>query len=554
MDHVIEDRESGATLRRLDRLVEFCQTHPRPATARGLVIALDASRWGRFNRPGQSQMYIELLHRYGWDVEFARERQTGNVDADLIVGGARAIASKAERDRIRRRAHDSMLAHARQKRWQGRQPFGFTRVAVHSVTGRERRLEPYEKASADERVRLEYGAPDAVRTVQRIFARFAGGASLTAIADELNRADVLGPFDVYRNRGDITWWTPHTVRAMLLNAAYVGTHVWHRRAPAVEAPDGRKPRPRRERSDWVVVEDAHPPLVDRATWDVVEDRLAQGRALQHARSPYLLTGLMHCATCGKLVVGGGGARPKAKDPGRYRFYRCRGAVTYPPVCEHPVLTVNQRWLDAQVVALVTKVVRKAVASGALGRALDRALCSRDQGEGATRAALERERRDLGAQRDRLVEAIGRGVLSPEDAATKLAELKATMERVRAELEGGRLGQTADAGERARLLEKARDFPARLKTAPPAVARNLLASWVAGITLDKSKRAAEIAIRRVPASCAGVTSPDRPSECCALRPPPPRAPVWREPGPSLRRSPRHPGRARQTAGPRLPPRW
>lgn len=44
---------------------------------------------------------------------------------------------------------------------------------------------------------------------------------------------------------------------------------------------------------------------------------------------------------------------------------------------------------------------------------------------------------------------------------------------------------------------ARDFEARLKAAAPAVAHELLAYWVAGITLDKAKRVAEIAIRRVP---------------------------------------------------------
>src|SRR2546426_3603539 len=172
---------------------------------------------------------------------------------------------------------------------------------------------------------------------------YADGASLSGIADKLKTSKVPGPFDVYPNRGGITYWTPSTVRAILLNPAYIGRVVWDRRKNVGKKVNPNNPdkyiviREIRSRDEWSVKEQKCPALVDRATWDAVQQRMIRHGPRTPGDSPYLLTGLIRCATCDNLVTGGGGSRKGAADPTKYRFYRCRGALRgNPPVCAKPI--------------------------------------------------------------------------------------------------------------------------------------------------------------------------------------------------------------------------
>ena len=97
---------------------------------------------------------------------------------------------------------------------------------------------------------------------------------------------------------------------MLTNAAYTGTLVWGK-----DARDSAPP---------VRVEDAFPAIVTRQEFDRI-DRMLQSRAptVSHPRravSPYLLSGLLKCETCGKAMTAA-----KAKS-GRYTYYICHSLL------------------------------------------------------------------------------------------------------------------------------------------------------------------------------------------------------------------------------------
>src|SRR5437867_1364379 len=65
------DQESGRHTARLERLARWCEAHPRPATARGLVVALTTDRWGRFPHDEHASAYYQYrLAQAGWDVDF----------------------------------------------------------------------------------------------------------------------------------------------------------------------------------------------------------------------------------------------------------------------------------------------------------------------------------------------------------------------------------------------------------------------------------------------------------------------------------------------------
>src|SRR5207244_1352920 len=199
VDQVVEDHQSGRSSKRpaFRSILTFCESHPRPDEARGLVVCLDMSRWGRFvRRPSLATSYVDRLWEAGWDVEFVREPSTGT-DADGFLRLAGAHAAAEESRRIGFRARTGMLGHARGGYWQGRPPFGYGRLAIQVTTGKTRPLAAGERSAKGERVRL---MPDATRgpIVIELFRRFdAGGASTLALARELNARGAPGPFADY---------------------------------------------------------------------------------------------------------------------------------------------------------------------------------------------------------------------------------------------------------------------------------------------------------------------------------------------------------------------
>jgi DNA invertase Pin-like site-specific DNA recombinase len=495
VDHVVEDHESGAHLERLDRLVKACAAHRLPPGTRGLIVVYDTSRWGRFERPGVDRMFREQLYRLGWDVSLGDAPETGNEAADLFVGTGQAIASTEYRRQLRQKVVDNMPRVAAQGYWQGRAPFGY---AIAETDGGRRKLVK--------------GSERDVATVRRIFARFNAGVTLQAIAAELHADKVPGPFDQYpshtwrfeRRRAPCGRWTSSAVRSLLGNETYTGRIVFKPRE--VRDEKGKPIRFARNHvpeEHWVVVENAHPVLVERRIFETARRRLldkAKPRKGAGAKEPYVLSGLIQCATCDGPIIGGGGGKPSRDDPGATRSYRCRNAVAEMPTCSKPILTINQRWLEREVVARVSTHVQQLVKSGALAKLLDERLGADD---GASHAAqLGRELQQLEAQRRTLVEKIAKGLLSDDDARAVLADIKTRIAVVGRDMQAARVKPTRSDRkvERDRLLQLAADFPALIKKVPAPVARELLSHWVEGVTLDKKGRLGTLTLRTVPADC------------------------------------------------------
>ena len=120
-------------------------------------------------------------------------------------------------------------------------------------------------------------------------------------------------------------WLKTTIHRILVNEAYTGTLVW-----GSKAQDNAPP---------VRVDNAFPAIVTRQEFDRVS-RMMHSRAPKkmnprRAASPYLLSGLLKCETCGKAMTAA-----EAKS-GKYTYYIChsllkRGAGT----CETPRLNAR----------------------------------------------------------------------------------------------------------------------------------------------------------------------------------------------------------------------
>ncbi len=166
-------------------------------------------------------------------------------------------------------------------------PYGYRRVHVQD--------------GAKKRPKLELNPP-ADALVRRIFDMALQGRSTLDIAKALNAEGIPTP------KGKK--WLKTTVHFLLTNEAYAGTVVW-----GANARDGQPP---------VRVEDAHPAIISRQEFRRVA-RMMESRAPKKVNprrisSPYLLSGLAKCETCGKAMTAA-----EAKS-GKYTYYICHSLL------------------------------------------------------------------------------------------------------------------------------------------------------------------------------------------------------------------------------------
>jgi DNA invertase Pin-like site-specific DNA recombinase len=336
--------KKGADRRRLDELVAWCEAHGR---SDGVVVVWSPDRFARIGADVVGH-YTTRLKDAGWDLQYVDMRRTGNKTADGIMGAARAELA-AEENRIK---HERSLMGARKiagdGKWNGGPP------PLGYAIGDDKRLVP--------------GDPADVKKVRRAFAMYARGATLDAVAREAGRV-------------------PSGARALLANPAYVGAIEWGRRT-------GSQAHGTRE--------DAHPAIVDRATWDAVQARLqspnpryAHGakRPAPKGALPYILSKVVRC-TCraDQFLVGGGGIPKRATEAQRLRWrgYQCKA-------CRG---RVGQAALEAAVYGAIAKAIREADASGDLKRRMDKWVAARIAASSA--GGVERERADLLRRKARLI--------------------------------------------------------------------------------------------------------------------------------------------------------
>lgn len=149
---------------------------------------------------------------------------------------------------------------------------------------------------------------DQVDLVREIFARFAGGETLYAIASDLNRRGIPSPGAKWKARSRPRGkWMVSALHAMLKNERYVGRKIWNRSQWIKDPDSGTRIRRERPREEWIVRKCEA--LVDETTWQRAQARFSPRTGKGGGVSSYVLSGLLVCGLCGgKLIVVGGSQR------------------------------------------------------------------------------------------------------------------------------------------------------------------------------------------------------------------------------------------------------
>ena len=165
----------------------------------------------------------------------------------------------------------------------------------------------YVKSASDHN-KLEID-PYAADIVKRIFAMYIKGSGQNTIAKILNEEGIPCP-SAYKKQcglnyhncnrlGATSYWTYSTIRNILRNEIYTGDMVQNKsfrhmcKKDAISLP----------REKWIVVKNTHEPVIDRETWDKVQDLLQRNtRQTSLTDNVHMFAGYLRCGDCGRAMV------------------------------------------------------------------------------------------------------------------------------------------------------------------------------------------------------------------------------------------------------------
>jgi hypothetical protein len=325
----------------------------KPAGGRLLLIH-DVSRSGRLD-PRRKIFYEEHLRMHGVHVMYVTEnfRHDGSMEDGLIQYIAHYRA-KDYKERLSKDTFRGMTGIAELGLFcGGRPPYGLARMLLDR-SGKDVRILQFgeRKSEKSEHVTLRLN-PDTeiVETARWIFVSFDRGMHIISIVNSLNARKIPSP------KGGI--WTKRTIREILANPVYMGTHLWGRRKYTRE--EGKALVTFIEESKRKRRDNVYPAIIDKALFERVQDRLKllkqrRNNTKHHCRtlSNYPLTGGT-CTHCGKRFGGQVHQRRKKDKVFKTVYYECMGSING-GIAACPNLIIPKEWLQNEVADAIRRLL------------------------------------------------------------------------------------------------------------------------------------------------------------------------------------------------------
>ena len=370
--------------------------HERP-DGRRLIVDAKAGEFGtvlvsKLDRLGRSLLVIvdahDRLQEAGVALRSGREPiDTSNPSGRLIFQMLASFA-EYERETIRERTQAGQRRAFKNGRHMGSIPYGYDIVQDNSFVVVE----------------------EEARIVRQIIANIAAGATLYSEAKRLNDEGEPSPGHRYRGkpRKHGTGWGHSTIRELIRQRAYVGTH---------------EIRINGDSGATELIERPVPTIVDPALREKAVIRLEENKRFAGGRTHrnYLLSGLVECSHCGWAYRGT--CASGSRTGKRYYYYACgRRTTTYDKRVERSCPHVNAEWLED----LVWQDVRSFLENP--GEVLERVREQLEDGDHEheleeRHESLEKRLTSKQAERDRAMRLYTRGLISEEEADVLLADLK-----------------------------------------------------------------------------------------------------------------------------------
>ena len=493
----IDDAISGdATEKRLG----FQQMHRDACNDGGFEVILvwDSDRFGRFTSI-EAGYWIHPLMQAGVRLETVTEGPvnwddfTGRVVYHLKQEGKHQYLVDLSRNTARGQITAAMNG------WlTGRAaPYGYDRMLIDEAGNHKMRVHNGESVAKPRNWHVTLvpsDDPEKVKVAKWLFQTYANQEiGMRLLADDLNKREIPGP------RGGL--WHVGTIREILKNETYIGDFVWpkrsmgkyHRIAGTEIKQRSGKPGVRfNEAAERIEHRGILPALVDRETWERVQEKLRQrrGRTTSHKAKNldrFILSGLLICDHCGAKMFGQRSTRRKNGKTYEYERYVCSSYHTKGhSVCGHHM--INQ----AAILAVLLEKLREEVLAGGHRQELRQQVLEglkAKQSAPADVAALRSRVADLDRQ---VAHGTKRLLQAPDDIAdllaAELSKLRKERDRLTKELSDWEPVPAPDLEAQAdAAVDQLWALCEELQKAPPARLRELVRQMVSRIRLRFGKK-------------------------------------------------------------------
>ena len=164
----------------------------------------------------------------------------------------------------------------------------------------------YKKSPVDKnKLVIDDYAADVVR---RIFSLYIQGYGKQRIAKLLNAEGILCPAEYKKVNGEnykncnrlesTTYWSYSTINSILHREMYVGNMVQGTKHQRMRSKQKKMPK-----EEWIIVENTHEPIIDKATWEMAQSLLQKRtRELDLETNKNIFAGFVKCGDCGRAMT------------------------------------------------------------------------------------------------------------------------------------------------------------------------------------------------------------------------------------------------------------
>jgi DNA invertase Pin-like site-specific DNA recombinase len=232
------------------------------------ILALDVSRWGRFQNVDLSAYYRQLCQQYGKQVIFTSHGMPKGEDdlmryMRLVIEGYQAAHYSRE---LSDKVFKGCIKVVEQGyRAGGNPPYGLRRLLLDEKRNPVQILERGQRKSIqNQRVTLTPGDPVEMEIINRIFTEFASRQKTPIqIAASLNEEGIPSPSGSSK-------WSGESVLSILKNDLYIGTMVYNKTSQKLKSPSKQNPE-----SEWIRRKEAFQNIVDKKLFQQVQTLFKQ---------------------------------------------------------------------------------------------------------------------------------------------------------------------------------------------------------------------------------------------------------------------------------------
>ena len=201
---------------------------------------------------------------------------------------------------------------------------------------------------------------EAADIVRKVFNLYLELQSQSAVMKKLSEEKIPIP-EVYKKtrrglKAQFPYeWNYHTIRNMLRNRMYIGDMVQnvHTKKSFRE-----KKIVKTNEKDWIIVEGTHEPIIDKDTFERVQNLLDANYRQPTPEYQRIFKGLMYCHECGHKIGVGNSKRDNRPIKKQYVYTYCnfyRKNSAYNKCTPH---TMNYNNLEEQLMDIISNVCKK----------------------------------------------------------------------------------------------------------------------------------------------------------------------------------------------------